>query len=294
MKRWKNITLNLPGMNLDEVSDTLSSLDILSISIIDKRNEHQSDWVDDPKNPTELSGETFSIVLLVDYCLNVKKLMIEIQRCLSLDFVPYYSEEILKDRDWVTYTQSLFTEIKISDSLRIVPEWESDSKFDGKTIIIQPGSGFGTGSHPTTQLCLHWLENNLKLNDSVLDYGSGSGILSIGAKMCGAGFVEGVEIDPHAIRNANMNSKLNQYVIPFHSAEHFIPRQNYTVIIANILSTILLRLAPIIGPTLSHKLVLSGVLVNQVGGVIQAYSKWVNLSVIDELDGWVLLSGSMD
>ncbi|MBT4663195.1 MAG: methyltransferase, partial [Candidatus Marinimicrobia bacterium] len=138
-------------------------------------------------------------------------------------------------------------------------------------------------------LCLRWLENNLKENNTVLDYGCGSGVLSIASKILGAGFVEGVEIDSKAILNAEQNNELNNLLIPYHHPDIFESNEKYDIVIANILATILIRLAPTLGPFIGHKLVLSGILENQAKDVIQSYSEWGSLSVQDEMDGWVLL-----
>ena len=179
MKAWKNITLDLPGMDLRQVSEQLSILNVASILIKDNRSELESDWFDDPENPALLTGDTHSIALLMESGKSVTELLAEIQRILNIDKTPDYTEEYIEDVDWVAYTQTLFKEIKISDSFRVVPPWEAEKKFNGKTIVIEPGRAFGTGSHPTTQLCLRWLETNLSIGDSLLDYGCGSGILSI-------------------------------------------------------------------------------------------------------------------
>jgi ribosomal protein L11 methyltransferase len=293
MKTWKNITLDFPGMDLRHVSDLLSILEVVSVTIKDKQKESDSNWVDDPDNPNPLSGDTHVIVLMIQGNQDVDLLIYEIQMIMNLDNAPDYVEEIFKDKDWVTYTQSQFKEIFISDSLRIVPPWESNSEFSGQSIIIQPGSGFGTGTHPTTQLCLRWLENNLKENNTVLDYGCGSGVLSIGAKILGAGFVEGVEIDSNAILNAEQNNELNNLMIPYHHPNSFESNEKYDIVIANILAAILIRLAPTLGPFIGHKLILSGILENQVQDIIQSYSEWVSLSVQNEMDGWVLLAGQL-
>jgi ribosomal protein L11 methyltransferase len=257
--------------------------------IKDKLKEPDSNWVDDPDNPNPLTGDTHLIVLMIQENQDVDQLIYEIQIIMNLDNAPDYVEEIFEDKDWVTYTQSQFKEIFISDSLRIVPPWESNSEFSGQSIIIQPGSGFGTGTHPTTQLCLRWLENNLKGNNTVLDYGCGSGVLSIAAKILGAGFVEGVEIDSKAILNAEQNNELNNLMIPYHHPDSFESNEKYDIVIANILADILIRLAPTLDPFIGHKLVLSGILENQAKDVIQSYSEWVGLSVQDEMGGWVLL-----
>ena len=293
MKMWKNITIDFPGADLRYVSDLFLTLDVVSIMIKDKLKEPDSSWVDDPENPNPLSGDTHVIVLMIHQNQDVDQLMYEIQIIMNLDNAPYYVEEIFEDKDWVTYTQSQFKEIFISDSLRIVPPWESNSEFSGQSIIIQPGSGFGTGTHPTTQLCLQWLENNLKENNTVLDYGCGSGVLSIGAKILGASFVEGVEIDSKAILNAEQNNELNNLMIPYHHSDSFESNEKYDIVIANILADILIRLAPTLGQFIGDKLVLSGILENQAKDVILSYSERVSLSVQNEMDGWVLLAGQL-
>ena len=135
--------------------------------------------------------------------------------------------------------------------------------------------------------------NNLKAINTVLDYVCGSGVLSIAAKILGAGFVEGVEIDPKAILNAEQNNELNNLMIPYHHPDSLESNKKYDIVIANILTAILIRLAPTLGPFIGHKLVLSGILENQAKDIIQSYSGWVSLSVQDEKDGWVLLAGQL-
>ena len=240
MKAWKNITLNFPGLKLEGIVDQLSYLDVLSVTVKDKLALEKSDWFDDPHNPLPLHGDIHLIILLMEASRSTNQLLEEICLILDLDQTPAYSEDVFEDRNWVTHTQAQFKEIQVSKTLRILPPWESKTEFVGKTLIIEPGSGFGTGSHPTTQLCLRWLEKNLNKNNSVLDYGCGSGILSIGAKLLGADHVEGVEIDQLAINNANQNNELNGTAIPFHHADTFKSNRKYDVVVANILSSILI------------------------------------------------------
>ena len=293
MKVWKNITLNLPEHDLSLVSEQLSDLDIASITIKDKRNEIESDWFEDTENPTTLNGDTHNIVLLIHGDTIVNDLLSKIRLKLNLDYSPDYTEEIFEDKDWTTYTQSQFSAIQISESLRIVPPWGAHSPFDGESIIIQPGSGFGTGTHPTTQLCLKWMESNVKGGESVLDYGCGSGILSITATKLGAGSVKGIEIDPQAIHNANRNNELNQTTIPFIHADNYKPKEKYQIVIANILLSVLIRLASKLSDITGKKLVLSGILENQTSEIQEAFDPWIQLKLKDEMDGWVLLEGSL-
>ena len=182
MSHWKNISLILDSYDLKKAFHVLSFLNVVSITIQDKRNLKESDWFDDPKNPSEITNETHQIVLLLKAEDSTTKMISDVKSILELPYEPLFQEELFEDQDWISFSQSMFKEIKISKSLRIIPSWIKDENFGGYTIKIEPGSGFGTGSHPTTKLCLNWINNNLDRNIDLLDYGSGSGILSIAAK----------------------------------------------------------------------------------------------------------------
>jgi len=293
LKIWKNITIFFKCRNLYDAADKLSQLDIISITIKEKDDVIESNWFDNQNNILIPTSKTHNLILLLDEKVQINSLLKEIKLTLELKNKPSYSLEEVKDRDWLKYSQSNFQSIYISNSLRIVPPWESQSQFSGKTIIIQPGTGFGTGTHPTTQLCLKNLKKTIKKNDSLLDYGSGSGILSFGALLYGANHVEGIEIDTKAIINAEINNKLNNTSIPFHSSEKYILKKDFDIIIANILSSILIDLSPNFKKLTKKILILSGVLKKQADQVINAYSNWIDLIIEDEMDDWVLLQGKL-
>tara|TARA_E500000178_G_scaffold227062_1_gene223838 strand:- start:463 stop:1350 length:888 start_codon:yes stop_codon:yes gene_type:complete len=293
MNKWKNITIELPGINLKPVIEYFSAIDnIYSVSIKDKLSVQKSNWFDIPNKEISLEGDTHKIVFLVKDDYKTNKLINLITAFLKLDSLPFFHEELVDDVDWVKYSQSQFKEILISNKFRIVPPWYNQNTFIGKTIIINPGSGFGTGTHPTTILCLRWIEKNIDHFDDVLDYGSGSGILSIASKLYGAGSVEGVEIDKQAIKNSKNNNQLNHVSIPYYQEEIFKPNKKYNLIISNILQPTLIKLSKRFKILASKKILLSGVLEHQTDTLINSYD-WIDLKIIDKLSDWTLLLGKL-
>ena len=293
MKYWKNITIDLPEMNLNDAMDKLLEMNIVSVTILDKREVKDSNWFHDHTKPLAFSHKTHQISILIDDEYETIKLIENIKIKLDLKESPYFVEKRFKDQDWNTYTQSQFNEIIVSKSLRIIPPWLNKQGFEGNTIIIQPGSGFGTGTHPTTRLCLKWLERSDISNDSLLDFGSGSGVLAITAKKLGASFAEGIEIDPKAIDNANHNAMLNGVDIHFHKTEESLKDDRYDNVVANILSDTIINISPKLKNLTRKRLALSGILIDQVERVIDTYSDWISLKVSEEIDDWVLLNGKL-
>ena len=280
-------------MNLEDAMDKLLEMNIVSVTILDKREVKDSNWFHDHTKPLAFSHKTHEISILIDDEYDTIKLIDNIKIKLDLEEGPYYVEKKFKDQDWNTYTQSQFNEIIVSTSLRIIPPWVNSQGFEGNTIIIQPGSGFGTGTHPTTRLCLKWLERNYIRNDSLLDFGSGSGVLAITAKKLGASFTEGIEIDPKAINNANHNAMLNGVHIHFHKTEESLKDDRYDNVVANILSETIINISPKLKKLTRKRLALSGILIDQVERVIDTYSNWICLKVSEEIDDWVLLDGEL-
>jgi len=280
-------------MNLNDAMDKLLEMNIVSVTILDKREVKDSDWFHDHTKPLAFSHKTHQISILIDDEYETIKLIDNIKIKLDLKESPYFVEKRFKDQDWNTYTQSQFNEIIVSKSLRIIPPWLNKQGFEGNTIIIQPGSGFGTGTHPTTRLCLKWLEKNDISNDSLLDFGSGSGVLAITARKLGASFVEGIEIDAKAIDNANHNAMLNGVDIHFHKTEESLKDDSYDNVVANILSDTIINISPKLKKLTRKRLALSGILIDQVERVIDTYSDWICLKVSEEIDDWVLLNGKL-
>jgi ribosomal protein L11 methyltransferase len=208
-------------------------------------------------------------------------------------------EKIVEEQDWVRLTQSQFAPIQIGKRIWVVPSWH-DAPTDPNAIClaVDPGLAFGTGSHPTTHLCLLWLEEHHKLEQlSLLDYGCGSGILAIAAAKLGCNPVVGTDIDPQAMLAARSNAQINdttiQFVLPNDDAPELAAETKYDIVMANILANPLQVLAPALANKIrpGGQIVLSGVLARQADEVIATYSQWLKLSIWKESDGWVCLHG---
>jgi ribosomal protein L11 methyltransferase len=204
-----------------------------------------------------------------------------------------YHTETIAEQDWVRATQAQFDPIKITDKLWIVPSWHDAPNQDAINIVLDPGLAFGTGSHPTTSLCLEWLSQQNLQNQSLLDYGCGSGILAIAASKLGACPVSGVDIDSQAIVSSTYNAKKNQVAINFVDANNF-NHQLFDVVVANILSSALMVLAPALAKycKTDGKLALSGILQEQHELLITRYSEWFNMDAPTQKDAWILLTGT--
>tara|TARA_Y100001970_G_C14107345_1_gene788915 strand:- start:133 stop:1014 length:882 start_codon:yes stop_codon:yes gene_type:complete len=293
VKYWKNITINLNGIDLIKATDLLMELNVLSLSIIDKRNKENSDWFHLEGKPTYFDSSTHKISLMINGNHRTEDLLQSVMDILDLDQIPSHNEETIIDRDWVTYSQKNFKEIKISKKLRILPPWLKKKKFSGQTIIIEPGHGFGTGTHPTTKLCLEWISENIKRGDTILDYGSGSGILSIAAKKLGASNAFGIEIDRKAIRNAIYNCKLNNTKVLFYHSTSELLVKKFDVVVSNIISNVLIENSHDLMSFTEKELILCGIKKNQIDKVISEFSDWIKLNPQGEKDGWWLLHGKL-
>jgi ribosomal protein L11 methyltransferase len=205
---------------------------------------------------------------------------------------PPHEVERVPEQDWVRATREQFTPIRISRRLWIVPSWQRAPDPAAINIVLDPGLAFGTGSHPTTRLCLRWLERVVRGGESVIDYGCGSGVLAITALKLGAARAAGVDIDEQALLAARRNAMQNQADVSFHSAAEAIgaPAQ---IVVANILAHPLIVLAPVLARLTrpGGRLALAGLLPPQAGEVCAAYRAWFDLGVEAEEEDWTLLSG---
>jgi len=213
----------------------------------------------------------------------------------GLERTPPYCCETIAEQNWVQITQAQFEPIRISERLWIVPSWHEPPDPKAIALVLDPGMAFGTGSHPTTRLCLEWLEHAVSPGVSVLDYGCGSGILAIAAARFGAAEVLGVDIDAQAVAVARSNAERNGVRAHFADSANTLQGQ-FDIVVANILSNPLKALAPALCAHVrpGGRLALSGILVEQTDELIAAYAPWLPLTVDAECEGWVCLSGIKD
>lgn len=219
---------------------------------------------------------------------------------LPSDPCPMIEYELLADRDWEREWMDDFTPLRMGKRLWIVPSWHEPPEADAVNLILDPGLAFGTGTHPTTALCLEWLDSLAvagQLQDKrVLDVGCGSGILAIAALKLGALHADGTDIDPQALQASRDNAERNQ--ISNEQLALYYPEQltggTYPIVTANILAGPLIELSPMIADRVAPggQLALSGILANQANDVLEAYQAQGLIMAEPAIrEGWVRLSG---
>jgi len=201
--------------------------------------------------------------------------------------------ETIPQDDWVRRTRDQFIPIRASERVWVVPSWREPVEASALNLEIDPGLAFGTGSHPSTRLCLQWLDAKLEQGASVLDYGCGSGILAIAAARLGAGSVVGVDVDDQALRTSRENARRNGVKARFVHPRS-LPASAFDVVVANILAGPLEQLATRLARrvAMGGHIVLSGILEAQAGALVAAYGRWFNIGIWAREDGWVALAGS--
>ena len=291
---WLTLTVTASEQQAEVLSDALMELGALSVDVHDADADTPEEIAifGEPGEPAAHLWSHNCVTALFPESADIDSIMLEAARAIGLAQPPAYHVETLEDNDWVRLTQSQFNPIPISQRLWIVPTWHTPTDSSAINIVLDPGLAFGTGSHPTTRLCLRWLDANIKGGESVLDYGCGSGILTIAAIKLGASSARGVDVDPQAVQASRDNAVANQVDAQFYLPDN-APKQQSDVVVANILTNPLKILAPLLAEATHQegRIVLSGILSEQAADVMKIYAQWFNLDspVMDE--GWACLSG---
>lgn len=290
------LRLLCPEESVESVGDALEALDALSVSVedADAQTPAEQALFGEPGMPPPREGWQRSLVVaLFDAESAAAEAAVLLQAqpffagCRLLALAP------VAEQDWVRLTQSQFEPVQITPSFWIVPTWHEPPAAAVQVIRLDPGLAFGTGTHPTTRMCLRWIAAHPPAGQRVLDYGCGSGILAIGAARFGAGEVDAVDIDEAAVRATTDNAAANgvqlRAGLPDAASGH------YPLVLANILATPLKMLAPLLCGHVAAggHLVLAGILARQADELKAAYAPWCALEVSDEQEGWILMTGQV-
>lgn len=296
---WTEIVLEVPRDQTEQISDALIESGALSVSVedADEGTDAERPLFGEPgMEPKEHAWEHSRVVALAPASADCAAIVRD--ACLLCEIAEplAFSLREVAEQDWVRLTQSQFEPIHIGRHIWVVPSWHEAPDPDAVVLELDPGLAFGTGSHPTTRLCMEWLEAHAPAGKTMLDYGCGSGILAMLGKKLSLGSVDGVDIDEQAITSAHDNAERNHCEINFFLPEDFKAVRSttrYDLVMANILSSPLKLMAPMLCGRVAGggALVLSGVLARQADEVITSYAPFISLSVWAELDGWVALAG---
>ena len=290
------LSLLAPEDRVEAVSDALDALDALSVSVedADAQTDAERALFGEPGMPPPKEGWQRSRVLALFAAEAAAKdaaALLQAQDffagCQILGVAP------VPDQDWVRLTQSQFAPVEITPEFWIVPTWHEPPAQARQVIRLDPGLAFGTGTHPTTRMCLRWIAHNPPQGLRVLDYGCGSGILAIGAAKYGAASIDAVDIDEAAVQSTWANAQANAVVL-----EAGLPEQAqgyYGTVLANILATPLKVLAPLLCAHVAPggALVLAGILERQADELKLAYAPHARLEVADSEDGWILMTATL-
>ncbi len=298
------LSLICPQESVETLSDALDALDALSVSVedADAQTDAEQALFGEPGMPPPKDGWQRSRVLAL---FPTEVLAQEAGTLLNLqDFFAdcrIVGVQVVPDQDWVRLTQSQFAPVEITPEFWIVPTWHEPPAPATQVIRLDPGLAFGTGTHPTTRMCLRWIAGHAANHSGgnerhlgrVLDYGCGSGILAIGAAKYGATEVDAVDIDTAAVESTVLNARANQVVL-----NAGLPDQVgglYQTVLANILATPLKVLAPLLCARVAPggSLVLAGILERQADELKVAYSPYAKLEVSDAEDGWILMTAKL-
>ncbi len=291
---WVSVALETDAAHAEALSDALMAAGAISASVEDALagTELETPQFGEPGSPTTPLWEKSRVVALFEPAADLRERIAAALHEARLAVPADIAFAEVAEQDWVRLTQSQFDPIRISDRLWIVPSWHVAPDPTAINLELDPGLAFGTGSHPTTKLCLEWLEANVSPGVSVLDYGCGSGILGIAALKLGAGEVLGVDIDPAALTAAADNAARNGASMRLAPSSAPLV-ETFDRVVANILTNPLMLLAPLLTARLKPggRLALSGVLESQAGQVIAAYAPHIALGVGAVHEGWVRLEG---
>jgi ribosomal protein L11 methyltransferase len=292
------LVLRAPQTLVEAVSDALiDELDALSVSVEDADAGAQAEQAlfGEPGMPAPKPGwdrSTLRALFGDTAAAEVAATLLLAQDWTS--GLHLQSLDVVAEQDWVRITQSQFAPVEITPSFWIVPSWHEPPAAAERVIRLDPGLAFGTGTHPTTRMCLRWIAGHATAWPRVLDYGCGSGILAVAAGLHGGQVIDAVDIDPAAVESTGSNASKNGVALRTGLPDAASGR--YALVLANILATPLKLLAPLLCAFVAKggSLVLAGILERQAAELAAAYAPWLELEISDAEDGWILMTAQRD
>jgi ribosomal protein L11 methyltransferase len=287
------LVLLAPEAAVEPISDALDALDALSVSVedADALTPAEQALFGEPGMPPPKEGwQRSRVVALFQQEAAAREAAALLSAQDFFEGCQVLGVQAVADQDWVRLTQSQFDPVEITPTFWIVPSWHEPPAAAEQVIRLDPGLAFGTGTHPTTRMCLRWTARQGAQGLRVLDYGCGSGILAIGAAKFGAARIDAVDIDPAAVEATRLNAAANHVTLQAGLPD--AAQGEYDLVLANILATPLKVLAPLLCAHVraGGHLVLAGILSRQADELREAYAPWVALTVSDEEDGWILMT----
>ncbi len=286
------LSLLCPQHQLDFLTDALEALDALSVSVedADAQTEAEEAMFGEPGMPAPQAGwqrSRVSALFASDILAKDALTLLQAQEFFAQ--CKFLANQEVPEQDWVRLTQSQFSPVEITPEFWIVPSWHESPAQARITIELDPGLAFGTGTHPTTRMCLRWIAQQNTLG-RVLDYGCGSGILAIGAAKFGATHIDAVDIDEAAVQSTVLNARANR--VNVRTGKPDIAEGAYQTVLANILAVPLKVLAPLLWSYVAPggSLVLAGILARQADELEAAYAPYCQLHITDHEDGWIRMT----
>lgn len=295
MSTWRELVLTIAAERVEAWSDALLEAGALSVQAEDAdadSPDEQAIFGEPGLPPPQPGWQRTRLRALLPDDADPAALLEAAAASAGDTLPPDWSIAQFDDRDWVRASQAQFEPIAIGERLLVTPSWHADAPLPTGAVrlVLDPGLAFGTGSHPTTRMCLGWIARELREGDRVIDYGCGSGILAIAAALLGAGDVLATDIDPQALASTRDNALANGATVRVLGTDEALGQAD--VVLANILASPLKVLAPALAGLLrpGGRLVLAGLLERQIEEVSRCYPT-VDLEVVDLVDGWACLAG---
>lgn len=286
---WLQLIIPTNDTEADQLSDALMQQGAVSVTLQDMQDQP----VLEPAPGTTPMWSQTRVVGLFDATDDLKQVISNVEQQLQKK-IPDWKGEQLEDKDWVRAWMDDFKPMQFGERLWVVPSTFEPPHPEAANILLDPGLAFGTGTHPTTSMCLEWLDAHPPTGKDIIDFGCGSGILAIGAILLGASHAEAIDLDPQALISTRDNAEKNNVsnLIKTYLPKEF-PKRTTPLLLANILASPLIELAPYFADLTipQGQIVLSGILKEQAGQVLSAYKENFDIEIWKQHDDWVCLAG---